>query len=196
MDALSTPASRSSARGTRRPTASAWPSVSPCNLANFGLVIISGMARGVDTAAHRGALQPGGKTVAVFGTGIDVSIPRENTEARRTRSCELGGALVSEFPIGTVSRAAEFPHPQPHHQRHVARRAGGGSRRVQRHPHHRALRAGAEPRSVRRARQRDQQDFLDAEHPDQAGSEAGGHLGGRLGGTAHRCAGRPHAAGG
>ncbi len=50
-----------------------------CDLAARGLVIFSGLARGVDSAAHRGAISAKGKTVAVFGTGVDVIYPKENT---------------------------------------------------------------------------------------------------------------------
>ena len=50
-----------------------------CDLAVRGLVIFSGLARGVDAAAHRGALNARGKTVAAFGTGVDIIYPKENT---------------------------------------------------------------------------------------------------------------------
>ena len=75
------------------------------DLANRGLVIFSGMARGVDTAAHRGALAAGGKTVAVWGTSIDVIYPKENKRLAE-EIVGSGGAIVSEFPLGT------FPAPQ------------------------------------------------------------------------------------
>jgi DNA processing protein len=79
-----------------------------CDLAGHGLVIFSGMARGVDTAAHRGAITAKGKTVAVFGTGIDVIYPKENTRLSE-QILSLGGALVSEFPIGTFAAPQNFP---------------------------------------------------------------------------------------
>jgi DNA processing protein len=79
-----------------------------CDLANRGLVIISGMARGVDTAAHRGAFQAKGKTVAVFGTGVDVMYPRENKKIAE-QMVALGGALVSEFPTATFAAPQNFP---------------------------------------------------------------------------------------
>jgi DNA processing protein len=78
------------------------------DLAAHGLVIISGMARGVDTAAHRGALAAKGKTIAVFGTGIDVPYPKENTRLSE-QVLALGGALISEFPIGTFVAPQNFP---------------------------------------------------------------------------------------
>jgi len=79
-----------------------------CDLANRGLGIISGMARGVDTAAHRGALKASGKTVAVWGTGIDVVYPRENKKLAQNILDE-GGAIVSEFPIATFAAPQNFP---------------------------------------------------------------------------------------
>jgi len=80
-----------------------------CDLANnLGLVITSGMARGIDTAAHRGALMGKGKTIAVFGTGIDVTYPRENQKIADS-ILATGGALVSEFPIGTFAAPQNFP---------------------------------------------------------------------------------------
>jgi len=80
-----------------------------CDLANnLGLVITSGMARGVDTAAHRGALMGKGKTIAVFGTGIDVIYPRENQKIADS-ILATGGALVSEFPIGAFPAPQNFP---------------------------------------------------------------------------------------
>ena len=78
------------------------------DLAARGLVIISGMARGVDTASHRGAIAAGGKTVAVFGTGIDVMYPKENSRLAE-QILSLGGALISEFPIGTFAAPQNFP---------------------------------------------------------------------------------------
>lgn len=68
-------------------------------LAERGLTVVSGFARGIDTAAHRGALEAGGRTLAVFGTGIDRIHPRENHElaGRIVRQ----GALLTEFPPGT-----------------------------------------------------------------------------------------------
>ena len=67
--------------GTRHPTpyGMAMAERLACDLAARGLVIFSGLARGVDTAGHRGAIVAKGKTVAVFGTGIDIIYPKENT---------------------------------------------------------------------------------------------------------------------
>jgi len=62
----------------------------------------------VDTASHRGAIAAGGKTVAVFGTGIDVIYPKENSRLSE-QILSLGGALISEFPIGTFAAPQNFP---------------------------------------------------------------------------------------
>ena len=96
--------------GTRHPTpyGSGMAERLACDLAAHGLVIISGMARGVDTAGHRGALAAKGKTVAVFGTGIDVIYPKENSRLSE-QILALGGALISEFPIGTSAFPQNFP---------------------------------------------------------------------------------------
>lgn len=79
-----------------------------CDLAARQLIIFSGMARGVDTAAHRGALAARGKTVAVFGTGIDVAYPKENARLAE-QIVAAGGALVTEFAVGTFPAPQNFP---------------------------------------------------------------------------------------
>ncbi len=66
------------------------------------------MARGVDTASHRGAISAKGKTVAVFGTGVDVIYPKENSRLSE-QILSLGGALISEFPMGTFAAPQNFP---------------------------------------------------------------------------------------
>jgi DNA processing protein len=78
------------------------------DLASRGLVIFSGMARGVDTCAHKGALEGNGKTVAVWGTGVDVCYPRENKKLA-DQILAGGGSIVSEFPIGTFAAPQNFP---------------------------------------------------------------------------------------
>ena len=78
------------------------------DLANRRLVIFSGMARGVDTAAHKGALEAGGKTVAVWGTGIDVIYPKENKKLAE-QIIAGGGTIVSEYPLGTFPAPQNFP---------------------------------------------------------------------------------------
>jgi DNA processing protein len=77
------------------------------DLARRGVTVVSGMARGVDSAAHRGALEGGGVTIAVFGCGVDVIYPPEHRELAQ-RICERG-ALVSEFPPGTPPLKGHFP---------------------------------------------------------------------------------------
>ncbi len=96
--------------GTRHPTpyGTGMAERLACDLAARGLVIISGLARGVDIAGHRGAIAAKGKTVAVFGTGIDVIYPRENNRLSE-QILALGGALVSEFPMGTFAAPQNFP---------------------------------------------------------------------------------------
>lgn len=96
--------------GTRHPTpyGSGMAERLSCDLAARGLVIFSGMARGVDTAGHRGAIAAKGKTVAVFGTGVDVPYPKENTRLME-QIVALGGAVISEFPMGTFAAPQNFP---------------------------------------------------------------------------------------
>jgi DNA processing protein len=96
--------------GTRHPTPYGMGMAERLSndLASRGLVIVSGMARGVDTHAHRGALNGKGKTVAVWGTGIDVPYPRENKRIAEA-IIVAGGALVSEFPVGAFAAPQNFP---------------------------------------------------------------------------------------
>ncbi|MBV9242569.1 MAG: DNA-protecting protein DprA, partial [Acidobacteria bacterium] len=79
------------------------------DLASRGLTITSGLARGIDTAAHRGAIKALGKTVAVMGTGIDAVYPRENTKLTR-EILDFGGCLVTQFPLGTPPLKDNFPY--------------------------------------------------------------------------------------
>jgi DNA processing protein len=96
--------------GTRHPTpyGSGMAERLAIDLSAHGLVILSGMARGVDTAAHRGTIAAKGKTVAVFGTGIDVLYPKENTRLAE-QILAFGGTLISEFPVGTFAAPQNFP---------------------------------------------------------------------------------------
>ena len=77
------------------------------DLASRGLTIVSGLARGIDSAAHRGALEGKGRTLAVLGSGIDQVYPRENRKLAEQILKE--GALISEFPIGTFPAPQNFP---------------------------------------------------------------------------------------
>jgi DNA processing protein len=79
-----------------------------CDLSNQGLSIVSGLARGVDTAAHRGVINAKGRTVGVLGTGVDEIYPRENKRLAE-QILALGGALVSEFAIATPPTPQNFP---------------------------------------------------------------------------------------
>jgi DNA processing protein len=78
------------------------------DLAAHGLAILSGMARGVDAAAHRGALASKGVTVGVLGTGIDVIYPKENKRLAE-QILAAKGALITEFPFGTFAAPQNFP---------------------------------------------------------------------------------------
>ena len=96
--------------GTRHPTPYGMGMAErlACDLASRNLAIFSGMARGVDTFAHRGAVSAKGKTVAVFGTGVDVTYPKENSRLA-DQILSFGGALISEFPLGTFAAPQNFP---------------------------------------------------------------------------------------
>ncbi len=76
-------------------------------LAAAGVVVVSGLARGIDGEAHRGALEAGGKTVAVLGCGIDRDYPRRHSEL--ASRIEASGAIVSEYPPGTEPAPWRFP---------------------------------------------------------------------------------------
>jgi DNA processing protein len=76
-------------------------------LAQLGFWVVSGLARGIDTAAHEGALSVGGKTAAVLGTGVDIIYPPENLALYRRIETE-GGAILSEFPFGRRADRQSF----------------------------------------------------------------------------------------
>jgi DNA processing protein len=79
------------------------------DLAGRGVTIVSGLARGIDAAAHRGALEAGGRTVGVMGTGIDQIYPRDHRKLA-AEILENGGALISEFPLATPPAPQNFPY--------------------------------------------------------------------------------------
>ena len=93
--------------GSRNPTQGGIRNASDfaMHLGTTGFSIVSGLAQGIDTAAHRGALRAGAATVAVLGHGIDRVYPASNREL--AHDIAAGGALVSEYPLGT--------HPSRHH---------------------------------------------------------------------------------
>ena len=77
------------------------------SLSEAGLCVVSGLAHGVDAAAHRGALQGGGSSIAIVGTGLDRIYPAANRDLAHALATD--GAIVSEFPLGTPPLAANFP---------------------------------------------------------------------------------------
>lgn len=95
--------------GTRRPTAYGMQVATRLSkdLSEAGLTIASGMARGIDTAAHRAVLEAGGDTIAVFGCGVDEVYPSENRKLAETLAQR--GLVISEFPMGAPPFPQNFP---------------------------------------------------------------------------------------
>ena len=77
-------------------------------LAKNNVVVISGLAKGIDSAAHIGTIQAKGKTIAVIGTGIDLIYPKENKDLME-KIIENDGAIISEYPLGTKPNKENFP---------------------------------------------------------------------------------------
>jgi DNA processing protein len=96
--------------GTRHPSpyGSGMAEILSCDLALRRLLIVSGMARGIDSCAHRGALGARMPTVAVWGTGIDVVYPKENKKLAE-EILAGGGVIISELPMGTFPAPQNFP---------------------------------------------------------------------------------------
>ena len=96
--------------GTRRPTEYGYRVTAELctELAARGVAVVSGLALGVDARAHKATLDAGGRTIAVLGNGLDTVYPRENRRLAERIVAE-GGALVSEFPLGTRPEASNFP---------------------------------------------------------------------------------------
>ena len=95
--------------GTRRPTAYGREVARQVtsDLAQNGLTIVSGLAKGVDGIVHRAALEAGARTIAVMGSGLDVMYPREHGEL--ASQIAENGAVVTEFPLGTRPDSQNFP---------------------------------------------------------------------------------------
>jgi DNA processing protein len=96
--------------GSRRPSpyGEAVAEQLAADLARAGVIVVSGLALGIDAAAHRGALVGGGVTVAVMGTGVDIVYPAAHAKLAE-EIIAAGGALVSQFPDGTAPRRHNFP---------------------------------------------------------------------------------------
>jgi DNA processing protein len=96
--------------GSRRPSpyGEAVAEQLAADLARAGVIVVSGLALGIDAAAHRGALVGGGVTVAVMGTGVDIVYPAAHGKLAE-EIVAAGGALVSQFPDGTAPRRHNFP---------------------------------------------------------------------------------------
>jgi len=96
--------------GTRKPTDYGVRSAARLSreLAEAGLTVVSGLARGIDTAAHEAAVKSGGRTWAVMGTGLNMVYPAENKKLAE-RILDVGGAIVSEFPMDDGPLQAHFP---------------------------------------------------------------------------------------
>ena len=112
------------------------------------LVVVSGLARGIDAAAHTGALQTG-RTIAAVAGGLDMPYPPEHADLQR-RIAEVGRRGHRGAPRHRTP-GAPLPAPQPDHRRPRPRRRGGGGGAALRQPDHRPARPGGRPRAVRRA---------------------------------------------
>lgn len=78
------------------------------NLAKENITIVSGLAKGIDTYSHIGALKAGGKTIAVLGNGLDIIYPKQN-EKIYEKIVKFGGAIITEYPLGTKPEKNNFP---------------------------------------------------------------------------------------
>jgi hypothetical protein len=149
--------------GTRHPTpyGSGIAEMLSRDLAARRLLIVSGMARGIDSCAHRGALAARMPTVAVWGTGIDVVYPKENKKLAE-EILATGRGDCERAADGDVSGAAELSPAQPDFERAERGGAGGGGERELGNAGDGAVRGGPESGSVRGAGECDQQGIVDA----------------------------------
>jgi len=95
--------------GTRRPTVYGREAARflASGLARNGVTVVSGLARGIDSIAHRAALEAGGRTIAVLGSGIDIIYPPEHRNL--ARAIAEHGAVITEYPLGTRPEGSNFP---------------------------------------------------------------------------------------
>ena len=153
-------------------------------LAAAGLVVVSGLARGVDGEAHRGALEAGGTTVAVLGCGVDRVYPAAHAELAR-RVAERG-LIVSEYAPGVEPAPVAIPGPQPDHRRPGRRHRGRRGKGAKRRADHGRPRARGGAGGVRRAG-RDHVRAVGGDECVAAHRGDGAHLGrGRARGVRHR----------
>jgi DNA processing protein len=106
--------------GTRRPSLYGTQMAERLGreLAARGLVVVSGMARGIEAIGHQGAMAVNGRAIGVLGTGVDVCYPKENKKLYE-KVLERG-AILSEFPLGTHPAPENFSRAQPHRGGHAA----------------------------------------------------------------------------
>jgi DNA processing protein len=95
--------------GTRRPSVYGQEAAErlAVQLVGRGFAVVSGLAQGIDTSAHKGALKGGGRTIAVFGSGLDIVYPKENEKL--ASAIAERGALITELPFGTTPSKESFP---------------------------------------------------------------------------------------
>jgi DNA processing protein len=165
--------------GTRRPTLYGTQMTDRLagELAARGIVIVSGLARGIDAIAHQGAVAVEGRAIGVLGTGIDVCYPKENKKLYE--NVLLRGAILSEVPPGTHPAPENFPVRKSHCSRHASRRHHRGRRAVFRLADYGPAGHGIWPRSVRRAGECHASRQLRAELAHQAGRQTSHHRGRR-----------------
>ena len=156
-----------SARATPPPPAAASPGDLAEELAARGLVVVSGLARGIDAAAHQGALRKG-RTVAVVAGGLDQPYPPENASLQARIAAE-GGAVLAEAPLGTAPLARHFPRRNRIVAGLVPRRGAGGGGAALGQPHHRPPRPGSGAGDLRRARQPARRALPRLQRPDPPG---------------------------
>lgn len=142
------------------------------DLARHGVTVVSGMARGIDSVAHKGALQGGGRTIAVLGCGVDVIYPSENRNLFY-QIIERGG-YPFRISNGVSSRGRAFPEKKSDHQRSFHWSGDRPGQRGEWLPDYRRLRVRARERSLCRSGQCRSRGQSWHESVDQRGGKAGG----------------------